>query len=132
MHCSIFKYCIVGSLMKSWGGQCGQPADSHSFFPLDHKQCWQASSNSTCTKLVILVVLVPSRTTRFTLKCGLCYLSQGVTVHAPCLPRQLLTGVPKQIQLGAFIGRDSDSNGTQLTSSPHPEYLLSLPSERVV
>ena len=82
--------------MKSWGGQCGQPPDSHSFFPLDHKQYWQASSTSTCTKPVILIVLVPSRTVRFTLKCGLCYLSQGVTVHAPCLPRQLLTGSPNR------------------------------------
>ena len=83
---------------------------------------------------------------------GAGYLYQGVTVDAPCLPRQLLTGVPSgplfvhhcvhctlcnacPPQLGS-IGRDTDSNGGELTCLPHPEYQLSLglvsKNERVV
>ena len=96
-------------LMKSWCGQCGQTPDTHCFFPLRCIEllAWD-SAPEWCAG----------------------YLYQGVTVDAPCPPRQLLTEIHSGAHMSpqpASIGRDTDSNGSsELTSSPHPEYQSSL------
>ena len=99
----------LASLMKSWCGQCGQTPDTHCFFPLRCIEllAWD-SAPEWCAG----------------------YLYQGVTVDAPCPPRQLLTEIHSGAHMSpqpASIGRDTDSNGSsELTSSPHPEYQSSL------